>query len=271
MKKKNLAIGSGLVAAGLIAGSMFAPVGFAGAQETEPETDPGTEAPEAESTESEGRRGNRGARAEALADILGITTDELKASMQEGNTLAEIAAAQGISEADLISQLVAASSARLDEKVAAGDLTAEEAAEKKAGLQERVTNAVNADPSERKGNRRGNRGEKAEALGEALGLSVEELREGFAAGNSIADMAVAQGLDVDDVVDELVANAMERVDAALAEGKIDADRAAEITEGLEEKITERVNADPSERSERGRGGNRGAAADDDSTETGLDA
>jgi uncharacterized protein YidB (DUF937 family) len=276
MKKKNLAIGSGLLAAGLAAGSIFAPLGLAGAQDDLPETDSETEAEAPETNHRRGPRGLRGARGEAVAEALGMTTDEVKAALQEGSTLAEIAATQGISEADLVSQLVAQAQAHIDELVASGDLTAEEAAEKSAGLQERVTNAVNADPSERQGHRgRKGHGPALETLGEILGLTTDEIKEGFAAGQSIADMATAQGVDVDSVVDQLVAEAMERVDAAVEAGKIDAERAAEISEGLEEKISDRVNADPSERPGRGerRGprGPRGGDAEGEATETGLDA
>ena len=279
MKKKNLAIGSGLLAAGLAAGSIFAPLGLAGAQDDLPESENDTEA-EAPANDSRrgqrGQRGLRGARGEAVAEALGMTTDDVKAALQEGSTLAEIAATQDISEADLVGRLVAQAQAHLDELVAAGDITAEEAAEKSAGLQERVTNAVNADPSERQGHR-GHKGHgpALETLGEILNLTTDEIKEGFAAGQSIADMAALQSDDVDSVVDQLVAEAMERVDAAVEAGKIDAERAAEISEGLEDKISERVNADPSERPERGerRGqrGPRGADAEGEATETGLDA
>lgn len=273
MKKKNLAIGSGLLAAGLAAGSIFAPLGLAGAQDEVPEPENGTEDEAPTNDHRRGPRGLRGARGEAVAEALGMTTDEVKAALQEGSTLAEIAAAQGISEADLVSALVANAQAHLDELVAAGELTAEEAAEKSAGLEERVTNAVNADPSERRVHRRHKRhGAALETLGEILGMTTDEIKDGFAAGQSIADMANAQGVDVDSVVDQLVAEAMERVDAAVEAGKIDAERAAEINEGLEENISERVNADPSERPERGeRRGPRGNRGQGEATETGLDA
>ncbi len=276
MKKKNLAIGSGLLAAGLAAGSIFAPLGLAGAQDELPESENDTEA---EAPANDSQRGQRGQRGEAVAEALGMTTDEVKAALQEGSTLAEIAETQDISEADLVGRLVAQAQAHLEELVASGDITAEEAAEKSAGLQERVTNAVSADPSERQGHRgRKGHGPALETLGEILDLTTDEIKEGFAAGQSIADMAALQSVDIDSVVDQLVAEAMERVDAAVEAGKIDAERAAEISEGLEDKISERVNADPSERPERGERGERrgqrgprGADAEGEATETGLDA
>lgn len=282
MKTKNLAIGSGLLSAGIIAGSIFAPLGFAGAQEDTPETDPQTDVPDADAPGSEapelahrrGPRGHKGLVGDAVSEILGLTTDELRAALQEGKTLVEIAAEQGISETDLVRKLVEQASAKLDELVASGDITSEMAAEKKAGLEERISNAVNADPADRhRHGHRGRVGAHLETLGEILGLSTEEIRDGFEAGKSIADMAAEEGIELGSLVDQLVADATERVEAALADGKIDADRAAEITDGLKERITERVTADPSERPQRGdrRGHSHPPASDADSTETGLDA
>jgi hypothetical protein len=48
----------------------------------------------------------------------------------------------------VIDALVAEASARLDEKVADGDLTQAEADERKADLEERITNLVNAERPE---------------------------------------------------------------------------------------------------------------------------
>ena len=278
---------TGLIAAGITAGAIFAPLGFATAQDDLPETDGDTtEAPAVENDLRHKPRANRGAKAQEAAEILGITTDELRAELQAGNTLAEIAQANGVSESDLIARLVAAASAHIDEAVDAGRLTADEGAEKKANLEERITAAVNADPADRPGGGHrpggrhggpfGDRGDKAEALGEALGLTTEELRSGFEAGKSIADMAVEQGVDVDALVDQLVAEATARVDQAVADGKIDSDKAAQITEDLQARITERVNQDPSERPERPERGFRGprgpeADSDGETTESGLDA
>src|SRR4051812_20358992 len=60
--------------------------------------------------------------AEAVAKALGITVDELRAGHEAGKTLAQIAAAKGISKADLISKLVAAAKAQLAADVTAGRL-----------------------------------------------------------------------------------------------------------------------------------------------------
>lgn len=76
---------------------------------------------------------------EQVAEILGMTVEELKAAADDEQTLAEIAEAQGVSRTDLIDKLVAAAKTELDEEVAEGDLTQEEADALEGELTERVT------------------------------------------------------------------------------------------------------------------------------------
>lgn len=95
------------------------------------------------------------------------------------------------------------------------------------------------------------RAQKVETLTNLLGISEDELQTARQAGDSIADIAAAQGVDLQAVIDALVDNAQARIDAKVAAGDIDAERAAEKTESLEERITAKVN---------GEGRSRGAAA-----------
>ena len=89
--------------------------------------------------------GGRGARLEAAAEALGMTTEELRTALSEGSTLAEIAEAEGVALDTLIGALVAEANALLDEAVADGRITEEEAAERREGIEERVTAFVNGE------------------------------------------------------------------------------------------------------------------------------
>lgn len=91
-----------------------------------------------------GRRGMKAGRAsiEATAEVLGITVEELRTARDAGQTLAQIATAEGVSRDDLISGLVAAAQAQLTEAVEAGTITQARADELAAGLQERITEKV---------------------------------------------------------------------------------------------------------------------------------
>ncbi len=71
------------------------------------------------------------------------------------------------------------------------------------------------------------RGERLAGAAEALGISEDELREALQDGQSIAQVAEAQGVDLQTVIDALVAQAT--------------DRLAEIEAALPERMTELVN------------------------------
>ena len=87
------------------------------------------------------------------------------------------------------------------------------------------------------------RAETVETLTSVLGVSLEDLQAARQAGDTIADVAAAQGVDLQTVVDALVANAQARIDAKVASGDIDAERAAEISANIEDRVTARLNGE----------------------------
>lgn len=103
------------------------------------------------------------------------------------------------------------------------------------------------DDHHHRGHRRGHRGffrGGLDTIEETLGLTGEEIRAGFAEGKTLADLAAEQGVSTDDLADALVAQAAERLDEAVAEGKIDEDRAAEAAAKIEERIDAAIEAEP---------------------------
>ena len=98
----------------------------------------------------DGERGeHRGAAIEIILETLGIAADELRDARQDGTSLAELAEAQGVEVATLIDALVSAAEERIAEHVADGDLTQEEADERLAEAEERITDRVNGEAPER--------------------------------------------------------------------------------------------------------------------------
>lgn len=109
-------------------------------QDDEAETDGDTE----NDGEDNGRRnGRRGNKLGTVAEVIGITAEELRAELQDGSTIADVAEANGVDVDDVVDAIIAEKSERLDAKVEAGDITAEEAAEKLERKTERITNKVN--------------------------------------------------------------------------------------------------------------------------------
>jgi hypothetical protein len=81
----------------------------------------------------------------AAAKFLGITRAELRSSLEDGDTLAEIAKANGKTAAGLSDALVAAAKADLDAKVKAGRLTAAQRTSILADLESRIDDVVNGE------------------------------------------------------------------------------------------------------------------------------
>ncbi len=87
--------------------------------------------------------GLRGDMADAVAEALGMTTDELRQAHQDGQTLAEIADAQGVDQQTVVDAIVATISDHLDQAVENGRLTQEQADEMKANAAERAQDILN--------------------------------------------------------------------------------------------------------------------------------
>jgi hypothetical protein len=88
---------------------------------------------------------------------------------------------------------------------------------------------------------RGGPGIGSEALTDLLGLEAGELRDQLRDGATLAEIATAQGIEVQAVVDTLVAELTERLDAAVADGRIEQSDADDKLADATEKITEMVN------------------------------
>lgn len=244
------------LATGGILGATFGTPSVSGAQDggttttTAPST---TDAPDGGGP-GMGHRGG-GVELAAAAKALGLTEDEVRTQLQAGKTLAEIAEAQGVDRQDLVDALVAAGEERLDEA--------------KAALPDRIDELVDRKlPGDADGGGRpGGRGIRELALDTAattLGLSEDDLRTQLRDGKTLADIASAQGVSVDDLVAALVKAAQERIDQAVTDGKLTQERADELSKHLTERITARVNG---ERPERPAGGHRGDDADTTTTTT----
>jgi hypothetical protein len=75
---------------------------------------------------------------------------------------------------------------------------------------------------------------------DAIGIGVRELRDALADGQTLAEIAEANGVSPDTVIDALVEAATERLEAAVADGRLDEDDADEWRAELEEDVRELV-------------------------------
>lgn len=247
------------LAAGGVAGALLGTPSLSGAQEADDTTT--TAADEPSTTTESGDTGTVeeapvpapdgehcgpgfGARLSVVADALGITEDELHEALADGQSIADVAEAEGVEVQTVIDALVAEATEQIDEKVADGDLTEERAAELKADLPERMTELVNREGPPFRAHRfhRGfHFGVRLEVVADAIGITLDQLEDGLQDGQSIAAIAEANDVDVEDLIDTLVADATSRIDEKVADGDLDEERAAEMKDGLEDRITDFVN------------------------------
>ena len=80
-----------------------------------------------------------------VAETLGLSEAELHTALRDGQTVADVAGERGIDVRDVIDAIVAVQRERLDEDVAGGELTREQADEVLADAEKRATAIVTGD------------------------------------------------------------------------------------------------------------------------------
>lgn len=259
---KRFVIPGALVVGGITAGSMLAPVAFASAEEDTTDTSESTDSTDTtdqtddSSDDGSSDRFRRGHRhldhhpvAEELTETLDMTVEELRAAFAEGKSLADVAAEQGVPVAELEAALLEAATERIDEAVAADRIDADRAAELKEGLADRIREMVNREPGDGFGRGRGRLfgGGGGGEVAEFLGLTTDELRAAFVDGQTLAEVAEAQGISEDELVAFLLEQLEERLDQAVENGRLDADDVDEKLADAAERIEEHINAEPGDR------------------------
>ena len=188
---------------------------------------------------------------DVAAEALGITEDELEDALEDDQSIADVAAARNVNVQAVVDALVADANARIDDEVADGDLDAEDAAELKEDVTDRVEDRIDDDFGGGRpgrgfgGGRRGFGGRlfDLDVAAEALGISDDELEDALEDDQSIADVAAARNVNVQTVVDALVADADAEIDEAVADGDLDAEDAAELKEDVTDRVEDLVDND----------------------------
>jgi hypothetical protein len=80
---------------------------------------------------------------EAVTELLDLSKEEIQAMRLEGMSLVEIAKSAGVEEADLVEAILAERQAQVQEKLAAGTLTQEQATAMLERMEQNVTRAIN--------------------------------------------------------------------------------------------------------------------------------
>jgi polyhydroxyalkanoate synthesis regulator phasin len=79
------------------------------------------------------------------------------------------------------------------------------------------------------------------AAADALGMNLEDLAKEMRSGKTIAQIAQEKNVDVNKVIDALVADANAKIDTAVKDGKLSQDEAKTLKDTLRSAITAFVN------------------------------
>ena len=218
-------------------------------------------------------RGLRGTpHLETVAEVLGMGVDELAAQLRDGSTIAGVA---GDQTQAVIDALVAVHTARIDEAVADGKLSEDQAEEVRAALAEKVEAMVNGalpagiqhfgmdrfhgprgfdffggprgfgffDKPDRLDGFGFGGGFGLDTVADVLGMGIDELMEKLGDGSSLANIAEEQGVEIQTIVDAVLADLDERLDDLVADEKLTQERADEIRDGLAAGIESMINGE----------------------------
>ena len=218
------------LAGGGAAGAVLGTPNLSLAQDSGGETT--TTTPDATADATFEHHGGRGVELSTAADAIGISEDELRTALEGGQSIAQVAEANGVDVQTVIDAMVAAGTERLQAAI--------------DDLPDRVAEAVQREglPEHGPGGPgRGHFGAGLDAAAAAIGIDSEELRTALQDGSTIADVAEAHDVDVQTVIDALVAEASTHLDDAVADGRITEAQAAEMKANLPARIEAMVNGE----------------------------
>ena len=175
----------------------------------------------------------------AAAEAYGLTEAEIVAALHNGAVLAELADSPA-EIARLEAALIRLRAQKIDEAVEAEVLTGEQAAKLKAALPVLTGQLLEngGGPYWGNGLAGGRRwGSWRDDVAAYLELSIEELAVALDSGQSLGEITEAQGLDVAEVVNILLANAENKIEQAVENDILNQEQADRILEFLEANMT----------------------------------
>lgn len=201
------------------------------------------------------------------AEKLGLTTTELQAELQAGKTIADVAAEKNVAVSTIVDAVVADRTEQLNELVANGQATQEEADAMLALMKANITRRINETWSGRgfgpgmmdgdmgpgfgmgpgggRGRMMGGWGgpgnSMMQTVADALGLTPTELVTELRAGKSVAEVAAENNVEMATLVDAILTPRTEQLNALVAKGQLtQAEVDARITI-LKVDVVERLN------------------------------
>lgn len=236
---------SKLLAIGLVAAIALGLVGAAGVALAQ---DPG------EGTDAhQGSHPHRGHKIRLalreVAAVSGLEPEVFKEGFKAGQSINEVLAANGVDNAQVQAESLAAFKDRLDALVAAGTISQADADAAFARAEEALPKLMGRTPTP------GGHGHKVgrivkgalDTAADTIGISPADLVAGLQGDKTIANVAADNGVDPQAVVDALVAEASGHVDAAVEKGRLTEAEGGALKQKLPERVSKFVNETPDPR------------------------
>ncbi len=182
------------------------------------------------------------------ADVLEMTAEELRDEIKSGKTIQELFEEKGLDYEEVAALWLADHEACLDEAVAAGELSEEQAELLQNRFEEKVSEGFLFNQMQQFGNAmrsymhfqteklwNNGHGVMGDIL-EKLGITFDELKDRIQSGESVEELAEESGIDLQAMHEERIAEQLERIDQAVEDGRITEEQADRIRERLNSQL-----------------------------------
>ncbi len=181
-------------------------------------------------------RHGQGVLIQAVADATGLRPAAILQQMAQGATLAEIITSNGENVDVVVATAVADASQQINTALANGRIGQEQADELLAGLEAFFTDLVNGEYRERATEVRIGMA-VIRLAAEQTGLSAPEIVQALRDGQTLGTILAENGVDPAAFVEDAVAVMQERLDAAVANGRLSSDEATDRLTRFREWLT----------------------------------
>jgi hypothetical protein len=153
------------------------------------------------STNDHAKQGHESNLIQEAATILGVDLTTITDQLNQGKTLVQVAQDKGVTEDVLLQKLTDAENQSIDAAVTAGKITQAQADKQKSGLAADLKKEVE-NTEQHDGHEKGDFADKA-ALSQILGITSQELTTNLQAGQSLAEIAQAKGINEDQLISKI--------------------------------------------------------------------
>ncbi|MCW5852028.1 MAG: hypothetical protein KIT87_18285 [Anaerolineae bacterium] len=190
---------------------------------------------------------------EAAAQALGMTPQDLKAELDKGQTLRQVAQAKNVDPAKVEKAVADALKAEVDKAVTAGKLTQARADQAKMRIDQTASKLMDAPLGAARPARPGPMGrpllmpgvsEAYQAAAQTLGMTPQDLKAELGKGQTLRQVAQAKKVDPATIQQAMVAALNTRIDQAVTNGKLTQDQAAKAKDRVAQMAQKLMDAQP---------------------------